>query len=125
MEYKTATQQVAEARASIDNLSPDQVQAETAQGALVVDVREGTECALGMIAGALHIPRGLLEFRADPASPMHHAALDPKRRTILYCASGSRSALSAITLRQLGFTNVAHLGGGFRAWVAAGKPVAK
>lgn len=125
MDHKTAAQLVAEAKASIDNLSPDQLQAEAAQGALIVDVREGTECALGMIGGALHIPRGLLEFRADPASPSHHAALDPTRRTITYCASGNRSSLSAVALRQLGFTNVAHLDGGFRAWMAAGKPVAK
>ena len=125
MDHKTAAQLVAEAKASIENLTPDQVQAEVAQGALLVDVREGTECALGMIPGALHVPRGMLEFRADPASPAHHAVLVPARRIILHCASGNRSALSVLTLRQLGFTRVAHLDGGFRAWVAAGKPVGK
>ncbi|HEX7324387.1 MAG TPA: rhodanese-like domain-containing protein [Rhodanobacteraceae bacterium] len=125
MTTKTAAQLVTEAKAQLENLTPGQVEAEVAKGALLVDVREGTECALGMIPGALHIPRGMLEFRADPASPAHHAALDPNRRIILHCASGGRSALSAMTLRQLGFTNVAHLDGGFRTWVAAGKPVAK
>lgn len=125
MDHKTAAQLVAAAKAGIENLTPDQVQAEVAHGALLVDVREGTECALGMIPGALHIPRGMLEFRADPASPAHHAALDPARRVILHCASGNRSALCVLALRQLGFTNVAHLDGGFRAWVAAGKPVGK
>ncbi|HEX7348065.1 MAG TPA: rhodanese-like domain-containing protein [Rhodanobacteraceae bacterium] len=125
MTSKTAAQLVAEAKAQLENLTPDQVEAEVAAGALLVDVREGTECALGMIPGALHIPRGMLEFRADPASPAHQAALDPARRIILHCASGGRSALSAMTLRQLGFSNVAHLDGGFRAWVAAGKSVAK
>ena len=125
MDTKTAAQLVADAKAQIDNLTPDQVQAEVANGALLVDVREGTECALGMIPGALHIPRGMLEFRADPASPAHHAALDPTRRVILHCASGGRSALSVMTLKQLGYTNVAHLDGGFRAWVDAGKPVAR
>lgn len=125
MNTKTAAQLVADAKAQIDNLTPDQVQAELANGALLVDVREGTECALGMIPGALHIPRGMLEFRADPASPAHHAALDPARRVILHCASGGRSALSVMTLKQLGYTNVAHLDGGFRAWVDAGKPVAR
>lgn len=125
MTSKTAAQLVAEAKTQLENLTPDQVEAEVAAGALLVDVREGTECALGMIPGALHIPRGMLEFRADPASPAHQAALDPARRIILHCASGGRSALSAMTLRQLGFSNVAHLDGGFRAWVAAGKPVAK
>lgn len=125
MTHKTAAQLVSEAKAQLENLTPDQVEAEVAAGALLVDVREGTECALGMIPGALHIPRGMLEFRADPASPAHQSALDPTRRIILHCASGGRSALSAMTLRQLGFSNVAHLDGGFRAWVAAGKPVAK
>lgn len=121
----TTAQLVAAAKAQLENLTPDQVEAEVAAGALLVDVREGTECALGMIPGALHIPRGMLEFRADPASPAHQAALDPARRIILHCASGGRSALAAMTLRQLGFGNVAHLDGGFRAWVAADKPVAK
>lgn len=125
MPHTTTAQLVAEAKAQLENLTPDQVEAEVAAGALLVDVREGIECALGMIPGALHIPRGMLEFRADPASPAHKAALDPARRIILHCASGGRSALSAMTLRQLGFTNGAHLDGGFRAWVAAGKPVAK
>lgn len=125
METKTVAQLVAAAKAAIDNLTPDQVEAELAHGALLVDVREGTECALGMIPGAVHIPRGMLEFRADPASPAHHAALDPARRVILHCASGGRSALSVMTLKQLGYTNVAHLDGGFRAWVEAGKPVAR
>jgi rhodanese-related sulfurtransferase len=54
---------------------------------------------------------------------MHKPALDPGRRTILHCASGGRSALAASTLRQMGYANVAHLDGGFKAWVAAGKPV--
>ena len=125
MTASTVAQLVADAKAALDNLTPDQVETELAQGALLVDVREGTECALGMIPGALHIPRGLLEFRADPASSAHHAALDPARRVILHCASGGRSALAAMTLRQLGYTNVAHLDGGFRAWVEAGKAVAR
>ena len=67
----------------------------------------------------------MLEFYADPASPLHLPQLDPNRRVILHCASGGRSALSAMTLRQLGYTNVAHLDGGFKAWAAAGKPIAK
>lgn len=122
---QTTAQLVAAARATLENLSPDQVEAELARGALLVDVREDAECAQGMIPGAVHVVRGLLEFCADPASPMHRPVLDPNRRVILHCASGGRSALSAVTLRQLGYTNVAHLEGGFRAWVAAGKPVAR
>lgn len=125
MDSKTASQLVAEAKARIENLTPEQVQAELANGALLVDVRETAERAGGVIPGAIHASRGMLEFYADPASPLHLPQLDPGRRVILHCASGGRSALSAMTLRQLGYANVAHLDGGFKAWVAAGKPVAK
>ncbi|MBS0382227.1 MAG: rhodanese-like domain-containing protein [Proteobacteria bacterium] len=125
MTAKTAAQMVAEARAAIENLTPDQVEAELAHGALLIDVREDGECAQCAIPGALHIVRGMLEFRADPASPMHQPGLDPNRRVILHCASGGRSALCAVTLRQLGYTRVAHLDGGMQAWLAAGKPTTK
>ncbi|HEY9112969.1 MAG TPA: rhodanese-like domain-containing protein [Rhodanobacteraceae bacterium] len=123
MNTKTASQLVAEAKATVENLSPDQVQAEVAAGALLVDVRDANELANGVIPGAVHASRGMLEFYADPASPYHKPELDPNRRVILHCASGGRSALAAATLRQLGYTDVAHLDGGFKAWLAAGKPV--
>lgn len=126
MGNKTAAQMVAEARATIENLSPDEVEAELKHGnALLVDIRGTDERAAGAIPNSLHAPRGKLEFLADPASPMHKPELDPARRIILHCASGARSALATITLRQLGFGNVAHLGGGYKAWVEAGKPVTK
>lgn len=125
MPHKTAAQLVAEAKAQIENLDPDQVEAELAHGALLVDVRDAGERAQGAIPGSLHATRGMLEFYADPASPMHKPGLEPGRRVILHCASGGRSALAAMTLKQLGYGNVAHLDGGFKAWIAAGKPVAK
>jgi rhodanese-related sulfurtransferase len=65
----------------------------------------------------------LLEFHADPTTPYHLSGLGPSARTILYCASGGRSALACDTLRELGYADVAHLDGGFRAWKAAGRPV--
>jgi rhodanese-related sulfurtransferase len=124
MARKTAAQLVEDAKASIDSLTPDEVQAELASGrAVLVDVRDANELAQGAIPGAVHASRGMLEFYADPASSMHKPALDPARRTILHCASGGRSALAAATLRQMGYADVAHLDGGFKAWVAAGKPV--
>jgi rhodanese-related sulfurtransferase len=93
-------------------------------GAVLVDLREGEELrSEGSIPGALHVPRGVLEFAADPASPAHRAGLDPSRRVILHCASGGRSALAVLTLWQLGYENVAHLDGGFAAWRSAGRPV--
>lgn len=125
MNTKSAAQMVADAKAQIENLTPDEVEAEVAHGALLVDVREDAECAQCRIPNALHVVRGMLEFLADPASPRHVAQLDPHRRIILHCASGGRSSLCVMTLRQLGYTNVAHLAGGMQAWLAAGKPVAK
>ncbi len=124
MTIKTAAQLVQEARSGIENLTPDQVQAEMAAGkATLVDVRDAPELACGTIAGSVHASRGMLEFYADPACPLHKPELDPARRIILHCASGGRSALAAHALRQLGYQNVAHLDGGFKAWQAAGKPV--
>lgn len=120
---KTAAEMVAEARARTEDLSPDQVVKEIADGAVVVDIREPHERAAGAIPGTVAAPRGMLEFYADPASPYHKQEFDPESRVILHCASGGRSALAADTLKALGYTNVAHLGGGFGAWKEAGNPV--
>ena len=91
-----------------------------------VDIRDGAEVAAsGMVPGAVHAPRGLLEFIADPESPMHKAELSAGRKLVLYCASGGRSTLAAKTLVDMGLTNVCHVAGGFGAWNAAGGPVQK
>ncbi len=122
---KTVASMVAEAKARIENLPPQQVANELAGGdVLLVDVREAEERVQnGVIKGAVHAPRGMLEFYADPASPYHRAELDPSRRVILHCASGGRSALAAGTLRALGYARVAHLDGGITAWKEASRPV--
>jgi rhodanese-related sulfurtransferase len=126
MTAKTAAQLVQEAKQRVQNLTPEQVAAELASGAVtLVDIREPDERQTGTLPGAVHAPRGLLEFYADPTSPYHRTEFDPSRRTILYCAAGARSALAADTLQQLGYTNVAHLEGGFKAWEAAGQTVSK
>jgi rhodanese-related sulfurtransferase len=126
-ETVTAAQMVAEARARVENLSPEQVIAETASGQpLLLDIREPEErVQTGAISGSVHAPRGMLEFYADPTSPYHRAEFDPMHRTILYCASGGRSALAADTLRRLGYANVAHLDGGIKGWIAAGHDIAR
>lgn len=127
MTAKTAAQMVADAKAAVENLSPAQVDDEM-KGAdvLVVDLREPEERAgSGAIPGAVHAVRGMLEFYADPSSPYHRAEFDPSRRTILYCASGGRSALAAQALSGLGYENVAHLDTGFKGWSEAGLPVDK
>lgn len=120
---KSAADLVAEAKQRVENLTPDDVEREISEGAVVVDLRESEELAGGRIPGAVHVPRGMLEFRADPSSPYHDAALDPSARVILHCAAGGRSALAAATLKEMGYDNVAHLDGGFGAWQSAGKPV--
>ncbi len=115
---------VAEARGQIDNLDNEQLAAEIEGGALVVDIREQVEREQsGAIPGAVHVPRGLLEFIVDPASPMHRDGFDLDRRIVLHCATGGRSALATIAMQDLGFTNVAHLGPGFTGWAADGRPV--
>lgn len=116
---------VAEAKTRVENLSADQVETELAKGrALLVDVREAHErTKLGAIPGALHVPRGELEFMADPSTPLYRSEFEPARRIILHCAKGGRSALAADTLQRMGYTNVAHLDVGFEGWRAAGKPV--
>lgn len=125
MTAKTASQLVQDAKSAIENLTPDQVAAEVAAGrALLVDVRDAPErSANGSIPGAVHASRGMLEFHADPSSPYHKPEFDPGKRVILHCASGGRSALAAQTLKTMGYADVAHLDGGFKAWQAAGKPV--
>ncbi|HLV12190.1 MAG TPA: rhodanese-like domain-containing protein [Trueperaceae bacterium] len=113
------------AKEQVENLSPADVAREVQDGEVVlVDVREPEETAGGVIPGALLAPRGMLEFHADPATKYHLAPLRPDRRVILYCAAGSRSALGARALKELGYANVAHLDGGVEAWRHEGRPLA-
>jgi len=88
---------VAEAKGRIQNLTPDETARELENGEMVlVDLREPAELAeQGVIPGAIHAPRGMLEFYADPASAYHRKEFQPGARTILYCASGGRSGLHA------------------------------
>jgi rhodanese-related sulfurtransferase len=122
---KSATALVADAKATIENLTPAQLAAELGRPRVVlVDLRERDELVRdGMIAGAVHVPRGLLEFVADPAHAYHNAKLDPDARVILHCASGGRAALAARTLKEMGYASVAHLDGGFTAWKVQGHPI--
>ena len=124
---RSASQMVAEAKAKIENLSPDQVAIELQNGsATLIDIREEDErTANGRLPAAHHAPRGMLEFYADPSSPYHREEFDPHARLILMCASGGRSALAAETLQQMGYRHVAHLDGGLSAWIAQGLPVEK
>jgi rhodanese-related sulfurtransferase len=124
MTTKTAANLIAEAKTRIENLSPAAVAAELEGGkVLLVDLRETEEWRQGSIPGAIHAPRGMIEFYADPTSAYHQPAFDPDLRTVLYCASGGRSALAADILQTLGYTRVAHLDGGLKAWREAGMTI--
>jgi rhodanese-related sulfurtransferase len=107
----------------VPGIAPDAAQKMVAEGALLLDVRDGTElAATGTAIGAHHIPRGMLEFRADPDSPLHDPELRPERPVVLYCAAGGRAALAGQTLKEMGYRAVYNLGG-FKDWKAAGGPV--
>ena len=91
-----------------------------------IDIREPEERARdGQIPGADPAPRGMLEFYADPESPYHKPVFSSGKTLLLYCASAGRSALAAKSLKDMGLAKVAHVGGGFKAWVAANGPVEK
>lgn len=115
----------AQAMSRITNLSPDDVaMALQKGGAVVVDIREREELTqTGTIPGAIHIPRGVLEFSVDPGSPTYLADLTPDRPMILVCDTGLRSALATETLKSLGFTKTAHLSGGLNNWIRQGFPI--
>ena len=118
----TAAEMVGEANARIEHVSPKEAADEAASGkAVLLDIREPVEWEQH-IKGAVQVPRGVLEFIADPASPKHKAELDPARRVIVYCRSGTRGALAALTLKTLGYEHVANMDGGFTAWKEAGLP---
>ena len=118
-------QMMAEANAAIETISVQDALALLGHpNTVFVDVREKIETAqTGLIAGAVHSPRGFLEFQADPDSPAYNPALREDQRLVLYCASGGRSALAAKTLVDMGFENVCHIAGGFTAWSQSGGPV--
>ena len=87
---------------------------------VIIDVREESEVYnLGLVKNAIHIPRGLLEFKLSPNSPNNPVLIDDETNILVYCAGGYRSALAAKTLLDLGFKNVYNLGG-FQEWVESG-----
>ncbi|TYT26447.1 rhodanese-like domain-containing protein [Luteimonas viscosa] len=94
-------------------------------GVVFVDIRDVRELEReGMVPGAFHAPRGMLEFWVDPDSPYFKPVFGEQRRFVLYCQSGWRSALATATLQDMGLADVAHVAGGFHAWKDAGGEVA-
>ncbi len=114
------------ANAAVPRVTPAQAKEMIAKGnTLVVDVRDAAEVAnSGKVAGAVHVSRGMLEFRADPESPAHDKAFDKTKTVIVYCASGGRSALSGKVLKDFGFADVFNLGA-FKDWVESGGAIDK
>lgn len=116
---------VEQAEAEIETLTVEQMRALLDNpGVTLVDVRDVRELwREGKIPGAVHAPRGMLEFWIDPASPYHRELFASGKRFVFYCSKGWRSALATQTAQRMGLRPVAHIGGGFTAWVESGAPV--
>ncbi len=125
MVTKGVKQLVAEANAEIETVSQDDAKKLLEDdGVVFVDIRDVRELERdGMIPGAFHAPRGMLEFWVDPDSPYYKDVFGTGKKFILYCASAWRSALATKALKEMGLTPIAHLEGGFSAWKKAGLPV--
>lgn len=121
--YKALLEQ---ALARITTLSVAEAQAKHGQPDVVfVDIRDVRELEReGLVPGAFHATRGMLEFWVDPESPYFKPIFGEDKEFILYCQSGWRSALATATLVDMGFTRVSHVHGGYRAWKDAGAPTA-
>ncbi len=122
MTVKSARDIAAEAARNVETLTgKEAVKLKGDPNVVFVDVREAAELRrTGKLVGAVHAPRGVLEFQVDPTSPTHNPALAAGRKLILYCGSGSRSALAAKALVDMGHTDIAHVAGGFPALQDAG-----
>jgi rhodanese-related sulfurtransferase len=112
---------LAEANAAVPRLDPAEVRNRMNRGdVLIVDVRDALELAAGgKLKGAIHVSRGMLEFRADPESPYHNPAFQKDKTVLVYCASGGRSALSGKVLKDFGYQSV-YNAGGFKELADAG-----
>ena len=126
---QTLAEMVSAARSQAHEISPAEAAQAENQGELdlIVDVREPGEYQESHVRGAINIPRGWLEIRADPASPAADATLsgDRSARIVVYCTKGpgARSLLAAQTLSNMGYDRIEVLGGGLNAWAEAGLPV--
>lgn len=118
MSYKTGAEIIEEAKAQVREVTPAAVKAmlDANEDVVYLDVREPNEWNLGRIPGAIHLPRGNLESKLE-------AMLDRSKKIVVYCARGNRSALAALTMKQMGYDDVASMSGGFQAWPDIGGPV--
>lgn len=123
----SAAQLLDEARLTTAEVTAAETHDQLEAGAIdiLLDVRDATEWSNEGIQGAVHAPRGTLEWQADAGYPNHNAALAGRTdaRIVVYCASGGRSLLAAKTLREMGYEDVRSMVGGLSAWKAAGLPI--
>jgi rhodanese-related sulfurtransferase len=121
----TARDLVAKAEAEVETLTAaDAVKLAGRDDVVLVDIRDVRELQRdGRVPGAFHCPRGMLEFWIDPTSSYHKPVFAQDKWFVFFCAGGLRSALAAQIAQQMGLKPVAHIGGGFGAWKAAGGPV--
>ena len=111
------------AHAAVPRIDGAEAQRMVGAGALLLDIRDTPELdRTGRAVGAHHVPRGMLEFRADPASPFHDPEFRADRAIVLHCASGGRAALAGKLLRNMGHAEVLNLGG-LKDWKDGGGPV--
>jgi len=118
---KTAHDLVAEAKALTNEISVSDAQQAIQNSGLLIDVREADEFALGHLPGAVHMSRGMIEFKFSSNPELASRNL----RIVLYCKSSGRAALAAVQLQAMGYHKVSSIAGGYDAWVAAGKPTVK
>jgi rhodanese-related sulfurtransferase len=114
------------ANAAVPKITATEAREKIAKGnTLLLDIRDGTEVqASGKAAGAVHVSRGLLEFRADPDSPTHDKNFSREKVVLIYCASGGRAALAGKLLKDMGYSEVYNIGG-FKDWCECGGAVDK
>lgn len=117
--------EVEKLKLDLENLSISDLQTEMAEeDLLLLDIREIQELVdLGTIPGAIHVPRGMMEFWASPTSPYYRDYFTEDKRIVVFCAGGGRSAFAARDLKAMGFNNVAHLEAGFNGWAKSGGDV--
>jgi rhodanese-related sulfurtransferase len=118
---KTAHDLVMAAKARIQEVPLDHAEQALREADVLLDVREADEFAAGHLPGAIHVSRGLLEFKLSGTEALSARDLN----VVLYCKTSGRAALAAAVMHEMGYLQVRSLAGGFDAWVASGKPVHK
>lgn len=118
---KTSHDLVLAAKSRIREISVEVAQKTMPSVDLVIDVREPDEYTAGHLAGAINLPRGLLEFKLSETDSYDRRDL----RAVVYCKTGGRAALAAASMQSMGYVNVVSIEGGYEAWVAAHKPIVK